>query len=385
MQSYPHFFRAPRMFAYFCEKLRQLKPLTVLVCPLDWGIGHATRCVPVIRMFQQKGFRVVIAADGRPLEFLKREFPGIPFRIFPGAKIRYPERSGFTWRMVRLAPRFLLQILREHRMLAKLLDRETADVVVSDNRYGLWSKRCHTILVTHQLSIEVPKGLRWAQPVLERMIRWFAGRFDACWIPDFEHPVGLAGRLSHPPKLPPNALYTGILSRFSLREIFHDPRNPSGFEILVLLSGPEPQRTILEKKLIGQLMNTDLKTAIVRGITEKSETEDLSPHIRMFSHLETPALRAVLDEVLVVIARSGYSSIMDLVSMGKRAIFIPTPGQTEQEYLAKHLMEKKIFFSMAQQEFDIIYALEMSKNFPGMVLENDYKVLGTAVDDLKTK
>jgi UDP-N-acetylglucosamine transferase subunit ALG13 len=370
------------MFTYFCVKLHPLKNRTVLVCPLDWGIGHATRCVPVIRMFMQKGFRVVVAADGRPLDFLKREFPGIPFRVFPGAKIRYPEKAGFTWRMIRLAPRFLLQILREHRMLRRLLDQEDAGVVVSDNRYGLWSRRCHTILITHQLSVEVPKGLTWAQPILEWTVRWFAEKFNACWVPDFAQPIGLAGRLSHPLKLPQNALYTGILSRFSLHEIFHAPPEPSGFEILVLLSGPEPQRTILEKNLTGQLMNTDLRTVIVRGFTEKSETEDLAPHIRRFSHLETPALRDLMKDVLVVIARSGYSSIMDLVSMGKRAIFIPTPGQTEQEYLARNLMEKKIFFSMAQEDFDLIYALEMSKNFPGMVLENDYKVLEEAVEAL---
>jgi predicted glycosyltransferase len=362
-----------------------LENRTVLICPLDWGIGHATRCVPVIRIFMQKGFRVVVAADGRPLEFIKREFPAIPVIVFPGAKIRYPERSGFTWRMLRLAPRFLIEIGREHRMLSRLIDREKPEIVVSDNRYGLWSKKCRTVLITHQLSVEVPRGLRWAQPLLRRMIRYFAGKFDDCWIPDFDHPVGLAGKLSHPPDLPPNSLYTGILSRFSMKPLFHDPPVPSGFEILVLLSGPEPQRTILEKNLINQLKGTDLRTAIVRGITERSETEQLAPHIRMYSHLETNVLQALLSEVLVVISRSGYSSIMDLVSMGKRAIFIPTPGQTEQEYLARHLMEKKIFFAMDQDKFDLIYALGMSKNFPGMVLENDYKVLEEAIEALYTK
>jgi uncharacterized protein (TIGR00661 family) len=370
------------MLAYICMKSGSVENRKVLICPLDWGIGHATRCVPLIRIFTEKGFRVVVAADGRPLEFLKREFPGIPFVVFPGTKIRYPERSGFTWRMMRLAPRFLYEIVKEHRFIRRLIDSEKPAVVVSDNRYGLWTKRCHTILITHQLSIEVPRGLQWAQPLMGRMIRYFAGRFDECWIPDFEQPVTLAGKLSHPPRLPHNALYTGILSRFSMKSQLRDPGAPDGFEILVLLSGPEPQRTILEKKLVRQLVNTDLRTAIVRGVTEKTEREQISPNIVMFSHLETPVLQSIMNEVLVVVSRSGYSSIMDLVSMGKRAIFIPTPGQTEQEYLARYLMEKKIFFSMEQDKFDLIYALELSKNYPGMVLENDYKVLAGAVEAL---
>ena len=299
----------------------------MLICPLNWGIGHATRCVPVIRMFLQKGFRVVIAADGRPLEFLKREFPGIPYVEFRGTKIRYPEGTGFTWRMMRLAPRFLAEILREHRMLKTILAKEKAAIVVSENRYGLWSKSCHSILITHQLAIEVPDRLRWARPLFIRMIRFLSGKFNEIWIPDFEQPVSLAGKLSHPPKVPLNGTYVGILSRFSPKMAFHDPPPATGFEILALLSGPEPQRTILEKNLLGQLMNTDLRTAIVRGVTEKSEVEQIAPHITLYSHLETPALQAIMSEVLVVISRSGYSTIMDVVTMGKRAIFIPTPGQ----------------------------------------------------------
>ena len=371
--------------AYFCLKLTTLAERTVLICPLDWGIGHATRCVPVIRIFLSKGFRVVIAADGRPLEFLKREFPGIPHLVFPGAKIRYPEGAGFTWRMVRLAPRFLLEIFREHRILKRILEKEKAEVVVSDNRYGLWSKRCHTVLITHQLAIEVPESLGWTRQIFAKVIRLFAGKFDECWIPDFDQPFGLAGRLSHPSKLPDNAIYIGTLSRFGLREHLHDPPAQTGYELLVLLSGPEPQRTILEEKILTQLLNTDLRTAIVRGITEKDESRQVAPHIQMFSHLSTPVLQALMSEVLVVIGRSGYSTIMDVVAMGKRAIFIPTPGQTEQEYLARYLMDKKIFFSMEQDRFDMIYALGLSKNFPGMVLENDYKVLEEEVKALYTK
>lgn len=358
---------------------------TVLVCPLDWGIGHATRCVPVIRILQQRGWRVVVAASGRPLEFLKKEFPGIPCADFPGIKIRYPKNAAFAWRMIRVAPRFLVQIFREHAALKKILKKEPVSLVISDNRYGLWSSDCRTVLITHQLSFDLPHGLRWSLPLLEKAVRFFAGKFDECWIPDFEQPLGLAGRLSHPEKLPPNASYIGILSRFSRPMLSDQPAAGTGAEILVLLSGPEPQRTILEQKLLRQLKRTDLRTAVIRGITEKEGTSEPAPHITMYNHLKTGILRDLINEVLVVIGRSGYSTIMDLVTMGKRAIFIPTPGQTEQEYLSRHLMDKKIFFSMSQESFDLIYALELSRNYPGMVLENDYAVLERAIEALETK
>lgn len=352
---------------------------TALICPLDWGIGHATRCVPVIRMFLKQGYRVVIGADGRPLEFLKQEFPDLTWFVFPGKKIRYSRNAGFIRSMILLAPGFLWQIMREHRRMNTFLKSEAVDVVVSDNRYGLWSRRCRTVLITHQLSIDLPGKLKWIRPLLERIVRSLAHRFDACWIPDFEQPLGLAGRLSHPKKLPRNAAYIGTLSRFSGKAAHSTAAHRTGTEILVLLSGPEPQRTILEENLLRQFLRTDLRTVFVRGVTEKAETSSPAPNLRLVSHMRTEELQELLGEVLVVISRSGYSTIMDLVSMGKRAIFIPTPGQTEQEYLARHLLEKKIYFSMDQDRFDLIYALELSRNFPGMVLENDYAALERAV------
>jgi uncharacterized protein (TIGR00661 family) len=348
---------------------------TVLVCPLDWGIGHATRCVPVIRKFMEQGFRVVIAADGRPLEFLKKEFPELKCIRFPGSVIRYRAGSSQKWGLLLQLPGFLRNIRKEHRALRKLVREENADVVVSDNRYGLWSKECRSVFITHQLELQLPGGLRWLSPFTGRFIRRYAGKYDECWIPDFENHEGLAGRLSHPARIPSNAVYIGTLSRFSVPRFTDEPFERSGHEILVLLSGPEPQRTILEEKLLKQLKQTDLKAIMVRGLTERSDVDEADENIRIYSHPVTPKLRNFLSEALVVICRPGYSSIMDVVSMGKRAVFIPTPGQTEQEYLARYLMDRKIFLSIGQDQFDLIYALELSKNFPGMVLENDYSVL----------
>ena len=229
--------------------------------------------------------------------------------------------------------------------------------------------------MTHQLQIMVPPFLKILSPLIQKFNYTMIKKYNECWVPDFESHNGLAGELSHPASLPPHTYYIGTLSRFTESRNQQEVVEIPPFEILVLLSGPEPQRTILEERLLRQLQQTTIKTVLVRGITEKQEEKQLGEHLRIFSHLESNLLKEYIRKSLAVICRSGYSSIMDITAMGKRAIFIPTPGQTEQEYLATYLLNKKIYFSMPQKTFDLIYALEMSKNFPGMVLENDYKEL----------
>ena len=253
------------------------------------------------------------------------------------------------------------------------MEETGADLVISDNRYGCWHREKPSVFITHQLDIKLPELIGFLSPVFRRMNYHLIRKFSECWIPDFEVHRGLAGDLSHPNALPPNAHYIGILSRFSTQPDLD--KEPVYFDLMVMLSGPEPQRSFLEEKILNQLRNINLQAVVVRGITESEEAYILDDHIHVFSHLETPAMQQLMMRSGLILCRSGYSSIMDVVTLGRRAIFIPTPGQTEQEYLARYLMDKKIFFSMPQDTFDLIYALELSKNFPGMVIRNDYQTL----------
>jgi uncharacterized protein (TIGR00661 family) len=357
--------------------------LKVLVCPLDWGIGHATRCVPVIRKFMESGDEVVIAAGGRPFEFLKKEFPGCRFIQLPGVNITYPKKRGFLFRILWLSPFLLRSYFRERRALKKLIRLEDPRVIVSDNRYGLWSHDRYCIFITHQLRIILPPSVKFLSGLLNQIIRKQISRFDECWIPDFELHNGLAGQLSHPPRLPRNAHYIGTLSRFSAPAGQRETPVPCDFNIMVSLSGPEPQRTIFEEIVFDQLADSGLSGVIVRGLTESAEEWDLTDKIRVYSHLETAKMKDFIQRSHIVICRSGYSSIMDIVTLGKNAILIPTPGQTEQEYLARYLLEKKIYFSMSQYHFDLLYAIEMTRNFPGLVMSNDYKALAERIREIK--
>ena len=357
--------------------------MKVLVCPLDWGIGHATRCVPVIRKFMDLGDEVIIAADGRPYEFLKKEFPSCRLIRLKGARIIYSTGKGMLLKLILLSPSLILSYFRERRDLKSIIRLENLQIIVSDNRYGLWTRKRYCILITHQLRIQLPSSVRFLSGILNRIVRKQAERFNDCWIPDFEFHNGLAGQLSHPAKLPGNAHYIGTLSRFSAPAGQRDAPRPADYDIMVALSGPEPQRTILENTIFEQIAISGLSGIIVRGLTESTEEWDLTDKIHVYSHLESVRMKEFILRSHIVICRSGYSSLMDLVTLGKNAILIPTPGQTEQEYLAKYLMEKKIYFSMPQFHFDLLYAIEMTRNFPGLVMQNDYKALGERIALIK--
>jgi len=354
-----------------------------LICPMDWGIGHATRCVPVIEKLKDLGFELIIAASGRPMEFLKKEYPWIPVVSFPGIKIRYPGDNWFTIKVLLLAPKLMIATWREHQALKKIVLQTNASVVISDNRYGCWLPSIPSVFITHELEIQVPSGNPIIKRIINRINRKLINRFTECWVPDFEPHHGLAGYLSHPSILPERIHYIGILSRFSTSTDILPEISVQSYDLLVMLSGPEPQRTLIEEKILMQLMSINIQVALVRGITESDEAYVLDGRIHMFSHLETSKLKALIAASDLVIARSGYSTIMDIVTLGKRAIFIPTPGQSEQEYLAHYLMDKKIYFAISQENFDLFYAIEMSKNFPGMVLRNDYEVLSERINALK--
>ena len=359
--------------------------MKVLVCPLDWGIGHATRSVPVIRLFKEHGYEVVIAADGRPLELLKKEFPDCRYIRLRGIRITYPRGRALLLKMLLLSPSILFGYYREHRDLKQILAAEHPDVIFSDNRYGLWSKNSYSIFMTHQLRIIFLRPIKFLESSIERMILHSIRKFNECWIPDFEFHQGLAGQLSHPSLLPPNTHYVGTLSRFSSSASQPDPPVSCDHDIMVSLSGPEPQRTILEKMVFEQLKDSGLNGIIVRGLTERTEEWDLTEKIHVYSHLATGKMKEHILRSHIIICRSGYSSLMDLVTVGKKAILIPTPGQPEQEYLARYLMEKKIYFSMSQYHFDLLYAIEMTRNYPGFVMQNDYRALEERIREVTAK
>ncbi len=317
----------------------------VLVAPLDWGLGHAARCIPIIRHLIQKNCTVTIAGEGLVHEMLKKEFPQASFIPLRGYRIRYPQKGNFFMPLMLVqVPRIMKAVLHEHAWLKK---RAAAfDLIISDNRYGLYTKKSTSVLITHQVHIRSGWGT-FPDWCLKKTIGLFIKKFDRCWIPDALNNGGIAGELSHPSTLPNNCRWIGPLSRME-----DQPSAQTG-KLVVMLSGPEPQRSVLEKKLITAIEDIQQEIVFVRGVDPSAAIPKAGNHIRFENHLGSAMLCNMIGEADLVICRSGYSSIMDLLKMRKKALLIPTPGQTEQMYLAERVDRLKWFAVEAQDSLDL--------------------------------
>ena len=314
--------------------------MKVLFCPLNWGLGHATRMVPLIRQYIEEGYEVVLASDGFPLTFLQQEFPALQTFVFPSYRIKYSAGNSQILAMVLNLPHVVSGVIREHHKLQKILRQEHFDIVVSDNRFGLWSKHTRCIYITHQVMIKMPCGLKFLENPVRLIHRSFMLQYDECLIPDFEGKLNLSGDLSHQYSLPYNTRFIGPLSRFShMKNIIPDRT----FKTVAIVSGIEPQRSIFERFIIEKYKSQNTKTILLQGKPQESIKEILIGNLTIVSHLQDEQLAAILAGTETVLCRSGYSGIMDLYALNciDKTIFIPTPGQTEQEYLALHLHESK--------------------------------------------
>ncbi len=326
--------------------------LKVLVAPLNWGLGHATRSIPIIKELLAQNVEVLLASDGRSYELLKFEFPDLKlFKLTPYDVIY--SRESMIFNIAAQLPKILVAIYQEHKSFSKIIHSEHIDGIISDNRFGCYNSKVFSVYLTHQLNIKVP--LRPVEMFTRLVNRKIIDRFDECWIPDYPGKGNISGELSKPDKIR-NSKFIGALSRFQCYEL------PIKYDILALLSGPEPQRTIFENLVKVQLKNLPFKCIIVQGKTEIEEIS-VDGNVEIVSHLKEKELNDLIASSNIIISRSGYSTIMDLIQLKKRAIIVPTPGQTEQEYLAEKLYKRKIFFTQTQKEFEIATALPLLNEY----------------------
>ncbi len=349
--------------------------MKILVCPLNWGIGHGTRCVPLIQKFISENHEVVIGANGRTLAFLKGEFPNLEALEVPGYDIQYPTSKVFF--MFLFLPRvigFLFSIPKEQKFLDALVLEKGIDKVISDNRFGLHTKRCPCIFMTHQLYIKIPAlplSLlnKLIQPLFQKALNYLVkkqlNKFTQVWIPDFEGDPNLAGDLCHPKPMGVNCVYLGSQSRFTGLSI---KKVEGRIDYLAVISGPEPQRTYFEKKVLQSFEKLKGTRVIVSGKPElyAGQQKVIQGTLNHFPHLPSTVLVQYLKMGKVIVCRPGYSSVMDFVALKKnKVLFVPTPGQTEQEYLARKYEEEKIAPWMEQEQFSIDENIFKNKEYVG--------------------
>lgn len=336
-----------------------LRKLRILVVPLDWGLGHATRCIPIIYELIRQDCDVWVAAEGAQEILLKQEFPQLSFLLLTGYRVQYSRSaSGMLLTIFSQTYKILRAIRRENKWLKKMVTEHGFDAVISDNRYGLYHTAIPGIFITHQLTIKSPLG-KWSEKLLQKRNYKYINRFTECWVPDEAGENNWAGELSHPLKKPVIPLrYICPLSRFN-KTNEEEKKN----HLLIILSGPEPQRTILEDKIINDIAHYSGSATVVRGLPGTLNLIPSTNTIKFYNHLSSEELNQEINRAEYIITRSGYSTIMDIIKLQKKTILIPTPGQTEQEYLGKYLLQKKIALCISQKKISLNEALQGANKF----------------------
>lgn len=314
----------------------------ILVAPLDWGIGHATRCIPIIQQLIEQGYIPIIASSGKALTLLQKVFPSVESICLPDYNIRYAKNpSFFTVKLLWQIPRILKTFKTEKKIINNLVKNKRIDALISDNRFGVFHKAIPSIYITHQVRVLSGIFTFLTHFFHQRIIE----KFDTCWIPDVANYPNLSGLLSHQIKPKKTIRYIGILSPLVKEEL------PIKYDVLFLLSGPEPQRTLLEEKILSQLHLADKRLCLVRGVIEKEVHKSQKDKLTTYNYLLGKELNDVINQSQLIVARSGYSTVMDIVRLEKSAFFIPTPGQAEQLYLANHLKKQGVADYSLQEDF----------------------------------
>ena len=315
-------------------------PRRILISPLDWGLGHASRIIPLIDKHLELGDNVIIAGSGMSLNLLKKHFPQLHSIEIPSFTMKYSAGNSQVWAVAKSFPRLIYYSIREHKALKRIVNEENIDFIISDNRFGLFHKTVPSAYITHQILIKLPKGWAWMEPFVAFVHRCIINRFTECWVPDFEDvSESLAGELSHPAIMPRKVRYIGALSRFNELGVRSEELGVRNL-VLAILSGAEPQRTIFENELFISLQNnTSENIILIQGKVEAEQKVSKVGKVTVYNYMSTEELQEYILKADKIICRSGYSSIMDLHALDKlqNATLIPTPGQTEQEYLAEYI------------------------------------------------
>ncbi|WBL25962.1 glycosyltransferase [Zunongwangia sp. HGR-M22] len=342
----------------------------ILVAALNWGLGHAARCVPIIKALLKNDYEPILASDGDALKLLQREFPHITCLSLPSYNIKYTEDpSNLKWKLLFDSPHILRTIKAEKKVTKQIIKDYQIIGIISDNRWGVRHKNLKSVFVTHQLNVLSGNTTYFSSKIQQNYIE----KFDECWVPDYPGRKNLSGILGHLKKENSAIKYIGPLSRIEKRSW------PKIYDFLIILSGPEPQRTFLEKKLLNTFKDSKEKILFVRGVFSSEEISVKNTNINIRNHLYGAVLQQALNSCKYIIARSGYTTIMDLNSIEAKAFFIPTPGQYEQEYLAERLHKLGVAPFCTQQDFTLekLNDLEEFSGFRSIRFDHSFRDLFT--------
>jgi uncharacterized protein (TIGR00661 family) len=340
----------------------------ILVAPLNWGLGHATRCIPIINELIKNNYNPIIATDGVALALLKKEFPNLLALELPSYHIEYAKKGkNFKWKLLQNSPNTINAIVSEKKVVKKWVSEYNLSGIISDNRLGVYSKKVPSVFITHQIRVMSGKTTWISSKIHQKLIK----KYTECWVPDVEGFPNLSGKLGHVKKFNVNLRYIGVLSRLEKEVV------PEIYDLMVIISGPEPQRTLLEEKLISELNEFSKPVLFVKGKVEAEQKIEKIDNIVFYNFMTSDELQKAFNCSNKVLCRSGYTTVMDLAKLEKKAFFIPTPGQFEQEYLAKLYHEVNLVPTASQDDFTIsdLKQIDLFRGLPKLKSEVNWTQL----------
>ena len=335
----------------------------VLVSPLNWGLGHASRDVPIIRELLGRGHQVTVASSGNALELLKGEFPECRFVTFEDYPIPYSSTRFFLPKFTAYLPLMMKAILEERRNLSRILSKGDYDMIISDNRLGVYSRDIPSFFITHQLRFSVPLYL-WPVEILTLYVNgFFHSKYDGVIVPDNEPgEATLSGKLSRSFLAVTNgrAFYSGILCSPQRMDLHED------LDYLIIISGPEPQRTKLQEIVLPQVGDLPGRKVVLLGNPKESFTTRPEDGTVVHSYVPDREKVELMNRARFVVSRSGYTTMMEVAELEKRhGLFVPTPGQTEQEYLSRYYRNQGWFLSRSQYGLNLAEDVEEAMDYSG--------------------
>jgi Glycosyltransferase family 28 C-terminal domain len=336
---------------------------SVLLSPLNWGLGHAMRDIPIIKALLAHNHNVTIAACGNALTVLQQEFPDCQFIEFEDYPSPYSAGRFFLPKLSVYFPTLLGAVARERREIERILSRNRFDLIISDNRLGVYSPHVPSLFITHQLHFHMTPALWPVELYASLLNRFHHSKFDRIIVPDNPPgPLSLAGKLSRPDSdnARSRAFFTGILTSTPKQDV------PADLDYLVLISGPEPQRTRLEEILIPMAQELDGRSVVLLGSPQRRCEAAVSGDCTVRPYVTNEEKAGLMNRAKFVICRSGYTTMMELAGLGKKAgLFIPTPGQTEQEYLSWYYERNGWFYSKSQYRLDLPHDIRTTRKYTG--------------------
>lgn len=302
--------------------LQSIQKERILVSPLNWGLGHVSRTIPIIEALLQNENEVIICCTNAQRELYFSFFPDSIYEDFPGYPFQFKGKGNWSWDILRHLNKLKHFLNEEQKLVQQLVHKHQATILLSDQRYGFKNKDTKNIIISHQPRLPISVWNVFAHVWNTRLLF----DFDELWIPDDQNHT-FAGKLSHSNHK--NTHYLGPVSRFNDFTKYEEFQ----LEYLAIISGPEPYASQFYKEVVAFLRRKKVPSAIV--IPSSVMIEDKLPSfIKKHIQPDKRTLELLLQKSNIIISRCGYSTLMDLHFTGHHALLVPTPGQMEQSYLA---------------------------------------------------